>query len=108
MSTIKVSSFYKKITTQNTDKAVDVIVCPDPALSECSDIDSDSDANEESNKQLPGNSKTSIIYESTESEYSESDNTDDESSMNNNNDKSIFRVEKKKEKCPSKTERSLA
>ena len=108
MSTIKVSSFYKKVTTQNTDKAVDVIVCPDPALSECSDIDSDSDANEESNKQLPGNSKTSIIYESTESEYSESDNTDDESSMNNNNDKSIFRVEKKKEKCPSKTERSLA
>ena len=57
MSTIKVSSFYKKITTQNTDKAVDVIVCPDPALSECSEIDSDSDANEESNKQLPGKSK---------------------------------------------------
>ena len=51
MSTIKVSSFYKKITTENTDKAVDVIVCPDPALSECSDIDSDSDTNEESNKQ---------------------------------------------------------
>ena len=50
MSTIKVSSFYKKITTENTDKAVDVIVCPDPALSECSDIDSDSDTNEESNK----------------------------------------------------------
>ena len=49
-----------------------------------------------------------ISYESTESEYSESDNTDDESSMNNNNVKSIFRVEKKKEKCPSKTERSLA
>ena len=59
------------MTTQNTDKALDVIVCPDPALSECSDIDSDSDANEQSNKQLPGNSKTSIIYESAESEYSQ-------------------------------------
>ena len=36
-----------------------------------------------------------------------SDNTDDESSMNN--DKSVLRVEeKKKEKHPSKTERSLA
>lgn len=34
------------MTTQNTDKALDVIVCPDPALSECSDIDSDSDANQ--------------------------------------------------------------
>ena len=54
----QVSRFYKKITTQNTDKAVYVIVCPDPALSECSDIDSDSDANEELNKQLPGKSKT--------------------------------------------------
>ena len=59
------------MTTQNTDKALDVIVCPDPALSECSDIDSDLDANEQSNKQLPGNSKTSIIYESAESEYSQ-------------------------------------
>ena len=67
------------MTTQNTDKALDVIVCPDPALSECSDIDSDSDANEQSNKQLP-------------------DNTDDESSMNN--DKSVLRVEKKKRKTP--------
>ena len=86
MSTIKVSSFYKKITTQNTDKPVDVIVCPNAALSECSAIDSDSDANEKSNKQLPDKSKTSIIQESTKSEYSESDNTDDESSMNNNND----------------------
>ena len=38
-----------------------------------------------------------------------SDNTDDESSMNNDNDKSVLRVEKKKkEKYPSKTERSLA
>ena len=37
-----------------------------------------------------------------------SDNTDDESSMNNDNDKSVLRVEKKKEKRPSKTERSLA
>ena len=97
---IKVSSFHKKFTTQNTDKAVDVIVRLDPTLSECSDVDSDSDANEESNKQLPGKSKTSTIYESTESEYSESDNTDDESSMNNDNDKSVLRVEKKKQKTP--------
>ena len=97
---IKVSSFHKKFTTQNTDKAVDVIVRLDPTLSECSDVDSDSDANEESNKQLPGKSKTSTIYESTESEYSESDNTDDESSMNNDNDKSVLRVEKKKRKTP--------
>ena len=74
---------------------MDVIVCPVPALSECSDTNSDSDANEESNKQLPGKSKNSIIYELAESEYSESDNTDDESSMNNDNDKSILRVEKK-------------
>ena len=70
MSTIKVSSF---------DKAVDVIVCSDPALSECFGIDFDSNTNEKSSKQLPGKSKTDIIYESTESEYSESDNTDDES-----------------------------
>ena len=97
---IKVSSFHKKFTTQNTDKAVDVIVRLDPTLSECSDVDSDSDANEESNKQLPGKSKTSTIYESTESEYSESDNTDDESSMNNDNDKSVLRVENKKRKTP--------
>ena len=75
---------------------MDVIVCPDPSLSECFDINSDSDANEESKKELPGKSKTSIIYELTESEYSESDNSDDESSMNNDNDKSILRVKKKK------------
>ena len=55
MSTIEVSSFYKKNITQNTDKVVNVSVCPDHAVSECSDIDSGSDANEESNKQLPGN-----------------------------------------------------
>ena len=102
MSTVKVSSFLKKITTQNTDKAVDVIVCPDRSVSECSDIDSDSDANEESNKRLPGNSKTSIIYESVESEYLESDNTDDENSMNNDNDKSVLRVEKNKKNAQAK------
>ena len=37
-----------------------------------------------------------------------SDNTDDESSMNNDNDKSVLRAEKKNKKRPSKTERSLA
>ena len=48
--------------------------------------DSDLDTNEESNKQLPYKSKTNVIYESTESEYSKSDNND--------NDKSVLRVEK--------------
>ena len=49
---------------------MDVIVFTDPALSECSDKDSVLDTNEKSNKQLPGKSKTGIIYVSTKSEYS--------------------------------------